>query len=159
YPDVFNPGSRIGELSGSVAISQYRSVAAYAELTAGYNNYLFVTATGRNDWVSVLSPENRSFFYPGVSTSYIFSEAIPSLTDSRFLFFGKVFASLNKTANVTLAPYQLNNSDSQINGFPFGNLSGFVPGSTNPNPNIKPEFVTSYEIGFQLSGFDHRLHL
>jgi TonB-linked SusC/RagA family outer membrane protein len=159
YPDVFNPGSRIGELSGSVAISQYRSVAAYAELTAGYNNYLFVTATGRNDWVSVLSPENRSFFYPGISTSFVFSEAIPSLTDSRFLSFGKVFASWNKTGNVTLAPYQLNNSYSQINGFPFGNLSGFVPGSTNPNPNIKPEFVTSYEIGFQLSGFDHRLHL
>ncbi len=159
YPDVFNPGSRIGELNGSSAINQYRSSAVYGEMTAGYDNFLFLTFTGRNDWVSVLSPENRSYFYPGVSTSFIFNEAFSSLADSRFLTFGKLFASWNKTGNVTLTPYQLNNTYSQTNGFPFGDLSGFVPSLTNPNPNIKPEFVTSYEAGVQLSFLDHRLHL
>ncbi len=158
YPDVFNPGSRIGELNGSSSISRYRSSAVYGEFTAGYDRYLFVTFTGRNDWVSVLNPENRSYFYPGVSASFIFNEAITSLRDSRFLNFGKLFASWNKTGNVTLSPYQLNNSYSQSNGFPFGNLSGFLPSLTNPNPNIKPEFVTSYETGFQLSFLDSRLH-
>lgn len=159
YPDVFNPGSRTGELNGSVAITQYRAAAVYGEFTAGYNNYLFLTFTGRNDWVSVLSPDNRSYFYPGVSASFVFNEAISTLQDSRILSHGKLFASWNKTGNVTLAPYQLNNSYSQINGFPFGNMVGFVPSSTSPNPNIKPEFVTSLEAGFQLSFFDHRLHV
>ncbi len=107
----------------------------------------------------MLSPENRSYFYPGVSTSFIFNEAIPALRDSRFLTFGKLFASWNKTGNVTLTPYQLHNTYSQINGFPFGDLSGFVPSLTNPNPNIKPEFVTSYEVGFEVSVLDHRLHV
>ncbi|HEY9488173.1 MAG TPA: SusC/RagA family TonB-linked outer membrane protein, partial [Chryseosolibacter sp.] len=159
YPDVSNPGSRIGELDGNSAINQYRSAAVYGEFTAGYNHYLFLTFTGRNDWVSVLSPENRSYFYPGISTSFIFNEAISALQDSRFLTFGKIFASWNRTGNVTLTPYQLNNSYSQVSGFPFGNLSGFVPGSTYPNPDIKPEFVSSYEAGFQVSFLNHRLHL
>lgn len=159
YSDLFNQGSRIGELSGGSALTQYRSTAVYGEMTVGYNNYLFVSFTGRNDWVSVLSPENRSYFYPGVSTSFVFNEAIKGLQESSFLSHGKIFASLNKTGNVTLAPYQLNNSYSQLNGFPFGGLSGFVPSSTSPNADIKPEFVTSFEAGVQLGFFDDRVHL
>ncbi|WP_343700055.1 SusC/RagA family TonB-linked outer membrane protein [Chitinophaga sp.] len=157
-PGLFNPGSRVGELNGNSGITEYRSVAGYGELTAGYNNFLFLTLTGRNDVVSVLSPENRSYFYPGVSASFVFHNVIPALKHSRALSFGKVFASWNKTGNVTLDPYNLNNAYSQINGFPFGNMVGFTPSSEYPNPNIEPEFVTSYEAGVQLSFLDNRLH-
>jgi TonB-linked SusC/RagA family outer membrane protein len=157
-PDLFNSGTRIGELAGSSAIRQYRSMAGYGEFTAGYNNYLFLTFTGRNEWVSVLSKENRSYFYPGLSASFVFNEAIPGLKDNNLLSFGKLFASWNKTGNVTLDPYSLNNPYTQTNGFPFGNLVGFTPGLKYPNPNIEPEFVTSYEVGTQLSFFNNRLH-
>lgn len=157
-PDLFNPGSRVGELGGSTTITEYRSVAGYGELTAGYDNFLFLTLTGRNDVVSVLSPENRSYFYPGVSASFVFHDVIEALKDSRTLTFGKIFASWNKTGNVTLDPYNLNNPYSQINGFPFGNLVGFTPGSKYPNPGIEPEFVTSYEAGTQLSFLDNRIN-
>jgi TonB-linked SusC/RagA family outer membrane protein len=41
-----------------VSISQYkenyRIVGAYGDLTLGYNNYLYLTLTGRNDWTSTL---------------------------------------------------------------------------------------------------------
>ncbi|CAG5068089.1 TonB-dependent receptor SusC [Dyadobacter sp. CECT 9623] len=157
-PDVFNPGTRIGELTGSSSITEYRSLAGYGEFTAGYNNYLFLTFTGRNEWVSVLSQENRSYFYPGVSASFVFNEAIPAFKDNNFLSFGKLFGSWNKTGNVTLDPYSLNNPYTQSNGFPFGNLVGFTPGLRYPNPNIQPEFVTSFEVGTQLSFFNNRLH-
>ncbi|RCR71042.1 SusC/RagA family TonB-linked outer membrane protein [Larkinella punicea] len=157
-PDLFNPGTRIGELTGSSGITEYRSLAGYGEFTGGYNNYLFLTLTGRNEWVSVLSKENRSYFYPGVSASFVFNEAIDALKNSRVLSFGKVFASWNKTGNVTLDPYSLNNPYSQTNGFPFGNLVGFTPGARYPNPNIQPEFVTSYEAGVQLSFLNNRLN-
>ena len=33
---------------------QYRIIGAYGEFTAGYDNYLFLTLTGRNDWTSSL---------------------------------------------------------------------------------------------------------
>lgn len=159
-PGIFNPDSRVGELSSNSGsgITEYRSLSAYGEFTTGYKNHLFLTLTGRNDWVSVLSKNNRSYFYPSVSTSFIFNEAIPALRESRNLTFGKIFASWNQTGNVTLNPYQLNNPYGQINGFPFGNLVGFTPSSAYPNPDIQPEFVTSYEIGSQLSFMDHRLH-
>ncbi len=159
YPEVINPGSRSGNLAGNVAITEQRSAAVYGEFTAGYNNYLFLTLTGRNDWVSVLSRENNSYFYPGVSVSFIASDVVNFIKESNSISFAKIYASWNKTGNVTLTPYQLNNTYSQSNGFPFGNLVGFLPGLTNPNPNIKPEFVTSYETGIQLSLFKNRLNL
>jgi len=157
-PDLFNPGVRTGELNGSSSIIKYRSLGTYGEFTAGYNNYLFLTLTGRNDQVSVLSKENRSYFYPGVSASFVFSEAIKGLRENKILSYGKIFASFNKTGNVTLDPYTLNNAYSQINGFPYGSLVGFTPSLTNPNPNIEPEFVKSYEAGIQLSFFNNRLN-
>lgn len=157
-PGLFNPAVRTGELGGSATITQYRSLGTYGEFTAGYNNYLFLTLTGRNEQVSVLSKNNRSYFYPGVSTSFVFNEAIGSLKNSNTISYGKVFASYNRTGNVTLDPYRLNNAYSQTAGFPFGSLVGFTPGLNNPNPNIEPEFVTSYEAGLQLSFLNDRIN-
>lgn len=158
FSDIFNPGSREGNLGGSATITKYRQLALYGEVTGGYNNYLFLTLTGRNDWVSVLSKDNRSYFYPGVSTSFVFTDAIEGLKDSPVLSFGKIYASYNKTGNVNLNPYSLNLAYSQSGGFPFGNTVSFIPASKNPNRNIKPEFVHSYEVGTQLSFLDRRLN-
>lgn len=159
YPDVFNQSSRTGELSGGSTIMEQRSLAVYGEFTAGYKNYLFLTFTGRNDWVSTLSPDNRSFFYPGVSGSFIASDVIEVLKNSTKISYAKLYGSWNKTGNVTLNPYQLNNAYSQTNGFPFGNTIGFLPNLTNPNSAIMPEFVSSYEAGIQLGLFRHRVYL
>lgn len=159
-PGIFNPGNSTGQLNGSASISQYRQTAVYGEFTAGYNNYLFLTLTGRNEWVSVLSPHNRAYFYPSLGASFIFTDAIEGLKNNRILSYGKLFTSYNRTGNVNgIAPYALNNVYSQTNGFPFGTLPGFSLGSNYPNFNMRPEFVTSYEIGTQLSFFRNRLNI
>ncbi len=159
-PGLFNPGNRTGQLGGSASTTQYRQTAVYGEFTAGYNNYLYVTLTGRQEWVSVLSPDNRSYFYPGVGATFIFSDAIDALKNSSMLSFGKVFTSYNRTGNVNgISPYALNNTYSQTNGFPFGTLPGFSLGTNYPNFNMKPEFVTSYEAGTQLGFFNNRLNI
>lgn len=159
YTDIINPSSRSGELAGGTTITEQRSMAVYGELSAGYNDLLFLTLTGRNEWTSVLSDENRSYFYPGVSASLILSEAVPAIRQMRQVSFAKLYSSWNKTGNVTLAPYQLNNPYSQSNGFPFENSIGFLPSLTNPNQNIKPEFVTSYEVGMQVGLFNHKVYV
>ncbi|HRO44988.1 SusC/RagA family TonB-linked outer membrane protein [Agriterribacter sp.] len=159
-PGLFNPGNRTGQLGGSASTTQYRQTAVYGEFTAGYNNYLYVTLTGRQEWVSVLSPDNRSYFYPGVGATFVFSDAIHALRNNSILSFGKLFASYNRTGNVNgISPYALNNTYSQTNGFPFGTLPGFSLGTNYPNFNMKPEFVTSYEAGTQLGFFNNRLNV
>jgi len=159
FSNIENPDSRSGDLTGATNISRQRQVALYGEVTGGYNDYLFLTVTGRNDWVSVLSKQNRSFFYPGISTSFVFSNAFDFLKESKVFSFGKIYAAYNKTGNVSgITPYALNLSYSQATNFPYNNLVGYVPASQKPNTNIKPEFVHSFEIGTQLSFFDRRLN-
>jgi len=156
--DIFNQGSRIGELAGGSTLTQYRSMAGYGEFTVDYRNYLFLTLVGRSDKVSTLDPKNNTYFTPGVSTSFVFTDAIESLKGSSLLNYGRVYASFNRTGNVTLDPYSLNLTYSQLNGFPFGSLVGFTPSLVEPNRLLKPEFVTSYEVGTQLSFFNSRLN-
>ncbi|WP_241739080.1 SusC/RagA family TonB-linked outer membrane protein [Pontibacter beigongshangensis] len=158
-PGLYNQDNRTGQLGGSSEIIQDRRVAGYGEFTLGYNDYLFLTMTGRQESVSVLSPENRDYFYPGVSGSFIFSEAINSLRNSNLLSFGKAYVSYNKTGNVVVSPYQLQNVYSQSNGFPYGNLPGFSLGTSDANPDLKPEFVKSFEVGTQLSFLSNRLNV
>lgn len=158
FDDIFNQGSRSGELTGGSTLTKYRSLSTYGEFTVGYNNYLFLTLVGRNDKVSTLAPERNSYFTPGISTSFVFTDAIKSLQNSSVLNYGRVYASYNKTGNVTLDPYRLNLTYTQTNGFPYGSLVGFTPNLSEPNRFIKPEFVTSYEVGTQLGFFNSRLN-
>ncbi len=158
-PGTFNQDNRTGNLTGGTYQTHSRRYSFFGELTIGYQNYLFATFNGRNESVSLLNPDNRTFFYPGGNVSFVFSEAIPALKDNPILSYGKLYASGSKTGNVTVAPYQLVNTymASTGLGFPYGNLSGFEIGGTNANYNLKPEFVYSFEMGMQLSFLRNRL--
>lgn len=158
-PDLFNQDNRTGQLAGKSALSDYRQVAWYGEFTGGYDNFLFLTLTGRQESVSVLSKENRSYFYPGASLSFVFTDAFKGLKHSNILNFGKAYVSYNKTANVSIAPYQLQQVYNQNLGFPYGNQAGFSPAEVNANPNLRPEFVRTMEAGLQLSFLKNRLNL
>ncbi|MEO1256939.1 MAG: TonB-dependent receptor, partial [Bacteroidota bacterium] len=63
----------------------------YGEAEFTYQTWLTLNVTGRNDWSSTLPLENNSFFYPSVSTSFIFSDAFNIASD--FFSYGKIRAS------------------------------------------------------------------
>src|SRR3546814_1642505 len=44
----------------------------------GYKGKYYVELQGRNDWNSTLPPSNNSYFYPGVSFTWNFSDDIRS---------------------------------------------------------------------------------
>ena len=49
-----------------------RNIAGvYGQAEFDYDNFLFLTLAGRNDWVSNFSEENRSVFYPSASVSFL----------------------------------------------------------------------------------------
>ncbi|HEY0529002.1 MAG TPA: TonB-dependent receptor plug domain-containing protein, partial [Gemmatimonadaceae bacterium] len=65
--------------SGRTTLEQRRLVGAFGQAVFDYNKYLYVTVTGRNDWTSTIPKGRNSFFYPGVSSSFVFSDAFPSI--------------------------------------------------------------------------------
>lgn len=124
----------------------------YGAVNLGYKDFLFVDFTLRNDVSSTLSKENRSYIYPSVSGSFVFSNFIPQ----DILSFGKLRASWAKVGGDT-HPYQLNLNyglrSFTFQGMPLGEISS----NSIPLYNLKPTSTYSHEIGVDLRFFKNRL--
>lgn len=136
----------------SQGIEKKRLVGVYGDLRLAYKNFLFLSATGRNDWTSTLAKEFRSFFYPSVSTSLVFSELI---NDNSVLSFGKIrfsWAEVGKDAPVYQTETYLFGPELTIGG-------GYRNSWTGGNPSLKPESTQSLEAGTELRFLNNRLGL
>jgi TonB-linked SusC/RagA family outer membrane protein len=134
--------------------SRRRLIGAYADATFGYKNYAFINATVRNDWSTTLPTENRSYLYPSVSGSFVFTEALG--LQSSILNFGKIRAGWAKVGR-DAEPYQLADVYALNPSF-LGRPTASLPRQAN-NPNLKPEFTKELEIGTQLGLFKNRVEL
>lgn len=158
-PGLFNVGNRATPLpNGSQSYAVTREVGVYGQFVGDYKNYLFLTLSGRNDWVSVLDPENRSFFYPAADVSFIATDAIEALKDNSILNTLKLRAGWSKSGNVNISAYQLRSTLSQANGFPFGaSGAGFSLNGRMVKPSLLPEITEGLEGGFDATLWDNRI--
>jgi hypothetical protein len=146
-PDLNNIGNRSGDVNGNINGNTYhsRNYGVWADFLAGYKNYLFLHLTGRNDWTSVLSQENRAYFYPSADVSFIPSDAIAPLKESSFLDYWKIRAAVSRTGNVNIDPYQLAAIYNSTTGYSKGTY--FTESGTLVSNNLEPEITTGYEFG------------
>ena len=84
----------------------------FGDFTLGYNNFVFLNFSGRNDWTSTLAPGSNSYFYPSVGLSFVATDAFDALKNNDILTFAKVTLS-NSTVYNDLEPYKLNETYSQ----------------------------------------------
>jgi TonB-linked SusC/RagA family outer membrane protein len=140
----------------SASESRRRVNSLYGQAQLSWNNYLFVDLTGRNDWSSTLPEQNRSYFYPSVSGSLVFTDALPSARLGGFLSYGKLRASWAQVGN-DADPYQL--QVTYTPGDPFGSVPRFAVPNQIPNANLKPEKTRSWEVGAELRFLRDRLSL
>ena len=133
--------------------SQSRVNSVFGSVSLGYENYLFLDITGRNDWSSTLPQGNNSYFYPSVGTSLVLSDLFNL---GHAVNFAKVRASYAIVGNDT-SPYNLGQSYS-FNGFFDGAPVGQVA-TTMKNPDLRPERTASFEVGAELALFSNRLSL
>lgn len=129
----------------------------FGSVEVGYNNYLYLTLTGRNDWASQLANSpNSSFFYPSIGLSAIVTEMLPDKIRSNlrnYLSFMKVrlaFSSVGSPFDrwLTSPMYEFNEDTktwNSVSHFPIGSLY--------------PEKTNSYEVGLASKWFNGSLDL
>lgn len=138
--------------------SQKRLFGLFGEFRASWKNLVYLTVTGRNDWTSTLPKENRSYFYPSVSGSFVFTELFNMLGwNTKFLNFGKIRVSWAKVGKDT-GVYETNTSLWPVGTYLNG-VVGVGNSWTRGNPYLKPEMTKSTEIGLELSMLNNRLRL
>ncbi|TPE44883.1 SusC/RagA family TonB-linked outer membrane protein [Pontibacter mangrovi] len=158
-PELYNVGNRSGELNGDSYFGRTRMFSLYGSAGLSYKGWANVEVTGRNDRVSMLSLDNNSYFYPGVSGAVVLTDALSSLQDSNLLSYLKLRAAWNKTGNAFIDPYLLAATFSQNNGFPYGGVPGYSANNTTYDPNLEPEFINSREVGFESGFLNGRINL
>lgn len=146
--------SNSGEFPSVTQFSAKKLInSAYGSVSFGYNSYLFMDVTARNDWSSTLPAANNSYFYPSVGGSFIFTEAFKGFPKN-ILSFGKIRGSYAIVGNDT-SPYQLAPTytfNGIYNGQAYASLA-----STFYNPDLKPEKTASTEFGVDLRFLKDRL--
>jgi outer membrane receptor protein involved in Fe transport len=152
-PNLFNlTNTRRQSFSGD-SRSNRRLVGVFADASIGYKGFAYLNLTGRTDLTSTLPYQNAKYFYPGISGSLVWTDALN--LKSKWLDYGKVRVGYAKVGN-DAAPQ---------NGEPIFNLSalGFLGqplatrGGATFDPNLTPEFTTELEIGTEARFFKQRL--
>ncbi|MEJ7644224.1 MAG: SusC/RagA family TonB-linked outer membrane protein [Chryseolinea sp.] len=139
------------------SLSERKVNSLYATAEVSYKDWLFLNVTARNDWFSTLTPKERSYLYPSVSASYVFTESFG--TRPTWLTSGRLRAAYAVVGSDTdVSPYaqQLlyNVNATQLQGQAVGSLPTVVP-----NPNLKPMVLTETEIGLETKMFSNRVNV
>ena len=155
--DIFDLFSlnNAAEITTSSFRSRRRLLGLYGDLQLGYRNAVYLSFTGRNDISSTLPVANRSFFYPSVSGSVVFSELLDL---GRTLDFGKFrvsYAGIGKDTE----PYRLSTVYVNPSGFPIDGTTGWARGSRRGSNTLVPERTNTFEVGVELRGLSNRARL
>ena len=137
------------------SFSQMRVNSLYASLELSYKNFLYINATGRNDWFSTLNPESNSYLYPSVTGSFVASQAF-SLPE--WISYAKLRGGYAEVGGAT-SPYQNNLYYSLNSQTHFGQALGSISNTTAPNPNLRPLKIKELEGGIELKFYENRLGL
>lgn len=149
-----------GSASFGPVNGKYRknSQAVFANIDLAYKDFLFLNATGRNDWTSILPKDNNSYFYPSVGLSFVPTKAFNFGGET--LNYMKVSGNWTRVGNsTTLDWYDINRTAELVTGFPFNGVNSYRNGMVQQDPNIRPEFVTTKEVNLDLGFFNDRVKM
>ncbi|MFC4873753.1 SusC/RagA family TonB-linked outer membrane protein [Negadavirga shengliensis] len=145
--------------------SEWGINSVFGSAEVSYKNFLFLTATTRTDWFSVLDPATNNITYPSIGSSFVFTDAMRELPF--WLSFGKIRGSWAQVGSATVGPYQIANVYSLIGAPAFNSAGNQVPmasfataqgnAGTIPNRMLRPLTSTEMEIGLDVRFLQNRL--
>ena len=125
--------------------------AVFANVQLGWKGMVYLDVTARNDWTSTFAKSDyKSFFYPTVGLSGIFTEIFPSLKGN-VLSYMKARLSYSEVGNdpdpfLTIPTYPISMGTVNI-------------ATRMVNTDLQPERTKSWEVGVNTYWFNNRLKL
>ena len=142
-----------------------RTFGTFGSLALAFKNMLFLNATGRNDIVSSMPRNNRSFFYPSVSSAFVFTE-LESVQNS-ILTMGKIRASYAEVGQA--GDYYMSYYDKPVYGggfssgtpilYPINGITSYTPYSIIYDPSLRPQNTQAIEVGTDLTFWNGLVNL
>ncbi|MEA5259123.1 SusC/RagA family TonB-linked outer membrane protein [Arcicella aquatica] len=154
--NLFRHSNFIDNVASNGTTEQTR-YGIFGEITADYDNYLFLNLAGRNDWTSTVEAEYRRIFYPSASLSFVPTSAFEGLS-SNTLNFLKFRVGIGTSAGFP-NPYQTRNilNQNARGWLTSGPIQTHSVDNTLGNPNLKPELHTETELGLEGKLFNNKI--
>lgn len=152
-PGIFTMANKSGDAIATMGHSHIRSNSVYINASIGWKSQLYLDASARNDWSSTI---RESFFYPSVSLSWIATESFKNLKSDvlSFLKFRGGVAQIGSATSAYRNSYYYYAEDASFNG-----VAQMYKSYGYPNFDLKPESITTWEVGAEVGLFDDRIHL
>lgn len=142
-----------------------RNVGFFGSVAVDWDSQVFLTVTGRNDYVSTMPHGSRSFFYPSVSLGWEFTK-LAAFENQDILSYGKLRASYAQVGQAGTYYESFYYAPSYGGGFysytpvsyplPSG-TSAYAPYYVLYDPNLKPQNTTNWEAGLDLAFWNGRI--
>lgn len=142
-----------------------RTVGFFGNVSASYRNMLYLTVTGRQDYVSNMPRGNRSFFYPSISAGFILTELEALKND--VVNYAKIRVSYAEVGQA--GDFRENYYSVPVYGggfytltpiiYPINGTNAYTPYYTIFDPKLKPQNTRSYELGADVNFFNNLVTL
>jgi TonB-linked SusC/RagA family outer membrane protein len=156
-PGFYSMSNSINPLYSTNTLKEKQIESTYGSADLELYRFIYLSVTGRNDWVSTLPLSNNSFLYPSVSGSVVLSDALKLPEAISFL---KVRGSLSQVNSGNIDP---NNPYAAIQTYGIGTKWNNVPsltwGSQLISPDLTPSTTRSWETGLVISFLKNRISL
>lgn len=153
-----------GNVTANESKNQNRTVGVFGSASLSWGSLMFLQVTGRNDRVSTMPTNNRTFFYPSISGSIVLSE-LDFVRSMDWISLAKVRASYAEVGQAGTYIANYFDTPDYTGGwwigapilYPIGGVSSYIPNNVEFDPNLKPQNTKSYELGADLKFFENRL--
>ena len=144
--------------------AQRNIVGVFSQAELEYKDYIYLTLSGRKDWVSDFAKANNSIVYPSASISFIPTNMFEGLKSEGGLNYLKLRGGIGTSANFgDFGQYPISNvltldvrdsQDSSGQNIITNDISNVLG-----NSELKPELLTEYEIGIESKFINNRFGL
>ncbi|MCI1684886.1 MAG: SusC/RagA family TonB-linked outer membrane protein [Prevotella sp.] len=165
-PDWFNLSNSADTPSVETYTYRRRLYGLYGQVDLAWKEMVYLSVTGRNDWSSTLPKGNRSFFYPGITGSWVFSNLFGNDLQ-RWFDFAKLRLAWGQTGNdadVYMVDPYFTKASSDASGwgtvtFPLNGVNSYSRGNILGSSTLQPEITTEFEVGYNVDFFKGRINL
>jgi len=148
-----------GTKDATESTTRFRTFGNFTNLSLAFKQMLYLAVSGRQDIVSTMPTNNRIFYYPSASLSFIFTE-LSALKGNSVLNYGKIRASVAQVGQPGTYLPNYYSVPSYGGGFYSGSpilypinstIKAYIPSTLIYDANLKAQNTTSYEFGTDLS--------
>ena len=154
-PGLYTLGNARGAIVNTQVSTSKRINSLFGMARVTWQDMVYLDVAGRNDWSSTLPASNNAYFYPSASVSVVLSEILDIPTESP-ISYARMRGSLAEVGGDT-DPYRIRNVYT-YDTF-WGNLPAASEQDALANATLRPESITTFEVGADLRFFQNRLGL